>query len=482
MSIDNVNFYDFRLSEPILKSLNLLGYNTPTEIQNLAIPAIIQGQDVLGKSNTGTGKTAAFGIPICNEIQWNEFLPQALVLEPTRELADQVKTELFHIGRMKRIKIPILLGGMPIDKQLLSLKERSHIIVGTPGRIMDHVRRSSLNLSNIKYLVIDEADLLLNMGFLEEVQEIIQALPKERITMLFSATMNPEVLALSETCMKEPLFIEIQETESNTLQIKEQVYYVQQERKYSSLISILIQEHPENTMIFCATREMVNTLCHKMTRSHIRCGMLHGEMDQRERLQSIDHFRQGKFHYLICTDVAARGIDFDNITHVIHYDIPTGKETYVHRIGRTGRMNHSGTSICMVTSNEMRTKKIIEQYTQKKLLVLEPITNTPEETQLFWDKQKERPHLKPRKGAVFHKSITRLAIGGGKKSKMRTVDIVGTICSIDQISSDDIGIIEIRESISYVEILNGKGDLVFDALQIKNIKGKHRSVRKIKGL
>lgn len=475
-------FIKFNLSPEIIQSLTMLHYLTPTQIQEEAIPVALSGRDILGQSNTGTGKTAAFGIPICEKISWDEFLPQALILEPTRELADQVKTELFHIGRIKRLKVPVFLGGMPMDKQLLSLKQKAHIIVGTPGRIMDHVRRKSLDLSNIKYLVIDEADLMLNMGFEEEVQSILANLPENRVTMLFSATMGIEIQQLAASSTHDPVTISIESPTGTVPIITEEVYYVQQEQKYNALLSLLEQENPDNAMIFCATREMVNTLLHKLTRDHIRCGMLHGDMDQRKRLLTIDEFRTGHFHYLICTDVAARGIDFDNITHVIHYDFPTGRETYVHRTGRTGRNYQSGKALSLVTSEELTMKLAVESYTGKHLVEKTCPSPSDRRTSAFWKRQKERSQLKERKGTVFHKSITRLAIGGGKKSKMRTIDIVGTICSIEGILPEDIGIIDIRESISFVEILNDKGELVYEALQKKSIKGRPRKVNYAKGI
>lgn len=475
-------FSEFGLSQDILEALTMLHYIEPTPIQGRVIPASLEGRDIVGKSKTGTGKTAAFAIPICEKVLWEENLPQALVLEPTRELAVQVKTELFHIGRKKRLKIPVLFGGMPIDKQALTLKQKSHIIVGTPGRIIDHINRKNLNLSNIKYLVIDESDLMLNMGFLEEVKQIIGELPKKRVTMLFSATIGDAIEDLVNQYMTDPITVMIESKTETVSEITQELYYVHNEEKYHTLLTLLIKENPKDCMIFCATREMVNTLYHKLSRDKIKCGMLHGELDQKERLRTIDDFRDGRFHYLVCTDVAARGIDFDNITHVVHYDFPTGKETYVHRTGRTGRNGQSGKAISLVTPEERKMKQAVEDYTSQP--IEEKICPNRKELNedAFWQKQKEKTLLKERKGAVFNKTITRLSIGGGKKSKMRAVDIVGAICSIPGISAEDIGIIDIRDSLTYVEILNNKGNIVLDKLQNNTIKGKIRKVRVTRGI
>ncbi len=476
MKSEQNNFSQFPLSVDIIETLTLLDYTTPTLIQKAVIPTALEGLDIVGKSQTGTGKTAAFAIPICEKVLWIENLPQALILEPTRELAQQVKTEIFHIGRKKRLKVPALFGGMPIDKQILTIKQKSHIVVGTPGRIMDHVRRESLDLSNVHYLVIDEADLMLNMGFVDEVKEIMNHLPKDRQTMLFSATMNEEIGYLIKKYMNDPTYIMIESETQTVSAISQELVQVDHDHKYQALLSLLISENPADCMIFCATREMVNTLYQKLRRDKIRCGMLHGELEQRERLRTIEDFRDGRFHYLICTDVAARGIDFDQITHIFNYDFPTGKETYVHRIGRTGRNGQSGVAISLATPEESRMVTSVEEYAGLSLTIKKcPLRSELDESP-FWQRQKEKPVLKKRKGAIFQKSITKLTIGGGRKSKMRAIDIVGTICGIDGITSDDIGIIDVRDSLTYVEILNEKGTQVFDALQTKPIKGKLRKV------
>ncbi len=477
MEIKNDDFKQYQLSSEITEALLLLGYKTPTKVQKEVIPLILKGKDIAAKSQTGTGKTAAFAIPACEMAKWEENLPQILVLEPTRELSVQVRDEIFYIGRKKRLKVPAVFGGFPIDKQIQTLKQKSHIVVGTPGRVMDHIRRDTLKLSKVRMLVIDEADLMLDMGFLEEVRQIIEKLPANRQILLFSATLGERIGELVSEYLSDAVYV-ILEDEKKTAELVEQnVCQADSEEKYDIFLDILIKENPESCMIFCGTREMVNVLYHKLLREKAACGMLHGEMDQRDRLRTIEDFRSGRFRCLIATDVAARGIDFDQITHVINYDFPTGRETYVHRIGRTGRNGKHGKAISLVTADDLRMKKMVEEYLGTEIPEMDRPVREEADEKAFWKSQKQPRGRRQSKGAALNNGITRLSVGGGKKSKMRAVDIVGTICSIDGIEASDIGIIDIRDSLTHVEILNGKGKLVLEALQTKTIKGKIRKVR-----
>ncbi len=474
--LDHIKSFDqLELTKEILDTLSLLGYETPTEIQKKVIPLILAGENVVARSQTGTGKTAAFAIPICQMVSWEGNLPQALVLEPSRELAVQVQEEIFHIGRNKRLKVSAVFGGFPIDKQIRTLKQKNHITVGTPGRVIDLIERDCLKLTDIKYVVIDEADLMLDMGFLDEVKQILSMVPKNSKMMLFSATLQEKIQLLADEYIPEAVFA-AQEPGAAPM-IEQVVYMVDQEEKYQAFKRILIVENPDSCMIFCGTREMVNVLFQKLRRDRIFCGMIHGEIEQKERLKTINAFRRGGFRYLIATDVAARGIDFDNITLVVNYDFPTGRETYVHRIGRTGRKGNKGKAVSIVTGEEERALQMVENYLGTKL----PLSDCPqpgtEEEKRFWASQRQKREVKAAKGDAVSQSILRLSIGGGRKSKMRAVDIVGTICSIEGVTAEDIGIIDVRESLTYVEILNKKGNLVLEALQTKPIKGKIRKVR-----
>lgn len=481
-NIESNQFQAYKLSTELIEALTLLNYMEPTKIQQEVIPVALEGRDIVAKSQTGTGKTAAFAIPISEKVCWDGNLPQALILEPTRELAVQVRDEIFHISRRKRLKVPAVFGGFPIDKQIQTLKQKSHIVVGTPGRIMDHIRRDSLKLSDIKYLVIDEADLMLDMGFQEEVKQILSLLPANRQILLFSATLEANVMEMVDEYITDAVSIILESKTETVDEVEQSLFEMNQDEKYEVFVNILKQENPDSCMIFCGTREMVNVLYQKLKRDKIYCGMIHGELEQKERMNMIDGFRIGRYRYLIATDVAARGVDFDNITHVFNYDFPTGKETYVHRVGRTGRNGKSGKAISLVCDGDKKMKQMVEEYIGKTI----PVQKCPDPKTLdasaFLNRQKEKVVLKARKGDALNRTITRLAIGGGKKSKMRAVDIVGTICSLDKVDSSDIGIIDVRDSLTYVEILHGKGKAVLEALQDKPVKGKIRKVRVTRNL
>lgn len=482
MTAQNKNLFDtYRISDDILEALKLLGYHNPTDIQREVMPAMLAGKNVVAKAPTGSGKTAAFAIPVCEHIKWEENAPQALILEPTRELTVQVRDEIFHIGRKKRIKVPAVFGGFPIDKQIQTLRQKSHVVVGTPGRIMDHLQRDTLRLDKVTWLILDEADMMLDMGFIDEVREILSLLQKDCRIALFSATLKPEIEQLIAEYIHETAVIMLEEAGDRAAAITQKVYRTGSEEKYDTFINILIEENPESCIVFCGTREMVNVLFQKLRRNRIFCGMLHGELDQKERLKTVEAFRRGAFRFLIATDVAARGIDFETITHVINYDFPTGKETYVHRIGRTGRNGKTGTAISLLTEDDERMFTQIAQYTGQELPVSACPVRVVEKEKIFWKSQRSKTAEKPGKGAALSAGITRLSIGGGRKSKMRAGDIVGTICGIEGIEESDIGIIDIRDSLSYVEILNQKGNQVLDSLQTRPIKGKIRKVRTSRG-
>lgn len=475
-------FSSFKLSQDIIDALNVLKYDKPTDIQREVLPFALEGKDVVAKAQTGSGKTAAFGIPLCEFANWEENAPESLVLEPTRELAVQVQQEIFNIGRNKKLKVVCLLGGMPVNAQALSLKQKTHVVVGTPGRVMDHVRRGNFDLSKIKHLVIDEADLMLDMGFFDEVLEIVETIGKSHL-MLFSATMDDRLNGIVENFMDEPIHFQNQKETKVVDTIEQIIFETDIDFKYEVFKQVLMKYNPDKAMIFCGTREMTDVLCRKLGRDRIRCGMLHGEIDQKDRIRTIDSFRSGQTRFLVATDVAARGIDVDNLTHVFNYDFPTKKETYVHRIGRTGRNGKDGCAVSIITKEDRQMFNKVESYINVKLPVIDAkaydFVNQDEVKKNFRDKQNEKIKLIPKKGADFNKTIMRLSISGGKKSKMRAGDIVGAVCSIEGITMEDIGIIDVRESYTYVEILNRKGSKVMKELQEKTIKGKYRKVKKV---
>lgn len=475
-------FSDYKLSEEIIKALNSLGYEMPTEVQSKVIPFSLEQKDLVVKSQTGSGKTAAYGIPLCELVTWNENKPQALILTPTRELALQVNEDLMNIGRFKRIKSTALYGKSPFHIQRAELKQRTHMVVGTPGRVMDHIERGTLSLERIQYLVIDEADEMLNMGFIEQVQGIIEKLPNERVTMLFSATFPEDVAKLSHQYMNDPIEVEIKASGITTSTIDHALIKVSEGDKLELLQNMLIVENPESCIIFCRTQDNVEQLYREMDKLKYPVGRIHGGMEQEERFDVMKAYRAGEFRYLVATDVAARGIDISNITHVINYDIPLEKESYVHRTGRTGRAGKRGKAFTFVTPKDGRRLSDIENYIGFEI----PNIKAPSEDEVdlrkdqFQKSLKAGPVLKKDKREQLNKQIMKLNFNAGKKKKLRAVDFVGTIAKLDGVTADDIGIITILDNVTDVEILNGKGQLVLQIMQNTTVKGKLLKVRKAK--
>ncbi|PMC35690.1 RNA helicase [Bacillus sp. UMB0899] len=474
------SFEDYQLSKEIKRALAVLKYETPTEVQNEVIPLALENKDLVVKSQTGSGKTASFGIPICEMVKWEEKKPQALILTPTRELAVQVREDITNIGRLKRIKAMAVYGKEPFTKQKEELKQKNHVVVGTPGRVLDHIERGTLVLDQVKYFIIDEADEMLNMGFIDDVETIIKELPLDRVTMVFSATLPGDVENLCHKYMKKPINIEIAATEITTDRIEHQLIEVKEGDKISLLKSVTIVENPESCIIFCKTKENVDTVYSELERSQYSCEKIHGGLEQEERFAVMDGFKMGNFRYLVATDVAARGIDIDNVTLVINYDTPMEKESYVHRTGRTGRAGNKGKAITFATPYEEKFIKAIEKYIGFEIPVREAPTNqeVAKGTAAFEEKMSGRRIVKNNKTARINQDIIKLHFNGGKKKKIRTVDFVGTIAKIPGVTADDIGIITIHDNMSYFDILNGKGSLVLQAMENATIKGKKLKVSK----
>jgi superfamily II DNA/RNA helicase len=472
--MSETSFKDYKLSEEIIRALESLGYEQPTDVQSAVIPIALQKKDLAVKSQTGSGKTAAFGIPICEMIDWEENKPQALILTPTRELAAQVKEDITNIGRFKRIKATAIYGKEPFAKQKTELKQKSHVVVGTPGRVLDHIEKGSLDLERLKFLVIDEADEMLRMGFIDQVEAIINKLPKDRMTMLFSATLPKDVESLCHRYMKSPMDIEIKATEGTTVQIEHSLFVVKEADKLNLLKDVTVVENPDSCIIFCRTQEHVDHVAEHLDHMEYTCDKIHGGMMQEDRFKVMNEFKRGEFRYLVATDVAARGIDIDSITHVINYDLPLDKESYVHRTGRTGRAGKTGIAISFVTPHEDKFLADIQGYIgfeirRREVPSKEEVT---QEKAAFDEKMELQPVLKKDKNEQLNKEILKLYFNGGKKKKIRAVDFVGTIAKIEGVTFEDIGIITIQDNVSYVDILNGKGPNVLKAMKTTTIKGK----------
>lgn len=471
-------FSNFNLSKELIKALDALEYKEPTGVQEKVIPEVLFNKDLIVKSQTGTGKTGAFVIPLCEKVKWEENDPQVLILAPTRELAIQIGENVKNIGRYKRIKGVSVYGKAPFKDQAQELKGKTHIVIGTPGRVLDHIDRGTFNTSNIKYLVIDEADEMLNMGFIRQVEGVIRRIPKKRVTMLFSATIPEEIQELCSKHLKRPVNIEVQSSGPVVDKIENILFRVKGEEKLKYLRMLLAKEKPETAVIFCRTKENVDVEYDYLKSLGYSVDKIHGGMLQKDRISTMERFKKGDFRILVATDIASRGIDVEGITHVINVDVPLEKEAYVHRIGRTARAGKSGKAITFVTPYEDRFLNDIEEYIGFKIpeksleeIVLDEKLLESEENVL-----KKKAKKKDSKGKNINKEITKLYFNGGKKKKIRAVDFVGTISNIEGVSSDDIGIIEIGDMGSYVEILNGKGKLVLEKLKDSTIKGKKLKV------
>jgi ATP-dependent RNA helicase DeaD len=369
----NCIFQELNLSKEVQKAIAEMGFEEATPIQSQSIPLVLKGKDVTGLAQTGTGKTCAFGIPAIEMIQPNIFGIQVLVLCPTRELAVQTAEELKNVAKYKRgIKILPVYGGQPIERQIMALKSNPQIIIGTPGRIMDHMRRRTLKLMNLKLLILDEADEMLNMGFREDIDTILEEVPDQKQTILFSATMSGEIKELTHKYQKSPVFIKVNHQELTVPNI-EQVYLEVRESNKPDMLSRLIDAYElKLSLVFCNTKKRVDELTSTMQSKGYQAEALHGDMRQAQRDKVMAQFRKGTLDILIATDVAARGIDVDDIDAVFNYDLPTDEEYYVHRIGRTGRAGKSGKAFSFVLNREFFKLKEIQRYTKSVIRPQKP--------------------------------------------------------------------------------------------------------------
>ncbi|WBW97180.1 DEAD/DEAH box helicase [Oceanirhabdus sp. W0125-5] len=474
-------FTDFGLHNDILRALKDLEFKYATEVQEKVIPYILKDKDLIVRAQTGSGKTAAFGIPLCENVDANSRDPQVLILTPTRELAVQVKTDIGNIGRYMKIRCAAVYGKHPMRIEVGELKQRVHMISGTPGRVNAHIENGTIDVDKIKYLIIDEADEMLNMGFIDQVVNIINKLPKDRVTLLFSATMPEKIQEICKSYMSDPMRIEIQAEESTLEKINQVYYEIEENNKNGLLNRLIITQRPESCIIFCNTRETVRKVQRFLNKNKYFAEGLHGGMEQEIRLQTIKDFKKGKFHFLVATDVAARGIHIDDISLVINYDIPVENESYVHRIGRTGRAGKGGKAVTFVAERDQRMLERIEEYIELSIEKAEIPTELEvrESKETFPNMYRRKPKEKKDRAEKLNKKISRIRLNAGKNKKLRAGDIIGALCSINGITNDDIGIIDIQKTCTYIEIFEGKGDVVLKALEKITIKGKSISFKNV---
>lgn len=475
-------FEEFNLDKNIIKSLKNIKYEIPSKVQSKVIPQLLNNKDIIVKSKTGSGKTASFAIPLCEKVDINNNSVQGLIIAPTRELALQIKEEVQNIGRIKKVRCSAIFGKQPLKEQVAELKQRVHIVVATPGRIIDHIGRGTIDLSNIKFFIIDEADKMLNKGFVDDMESIMTKLPQNTCKGMFSATIDDNINSVCEKYMKNIIRIEIKDEDKHIKkQISEFFIKSEEENKYDLLKSIIYKECPHSVIVFANTRDKVDEIYKSMKKDKFTVGVIHGDMSQDKRLFIIKDFKENKFNILVSSDITSRGIHVDDVSLVINYEVPRDKENYVHRIGRTGRVDKLGKAITIVSTKEEKYLREIEEYTKNQIEEINEI----DEREVSEGKNKfkilQENLLKNRKSNINKKEnqeVTKIYLNVGKKKKIRVIDIVGAFSNIEGINNEDIGVIEVKDTCSYVDILNYKGENFLKNNKTIIIKKKQVKVKK----
>jgi ATP-dependent RNA helicase DeaD len=452
-------FKELGLSEPILEALQHLGYEQPTPIQEQAIPSLLEGRDVIGQAQTGTGKTAAFGLPLLEYVDPDVDDVQALVLTPTRELCIQVTQALRAYGERKGVDVVAVFGGAPIRDQMTRLRSGGQVVVGTVGRVMDLMNRHALMLSDARFIVLDEADEMLDLGFFEDVETILSRAPSGRQTALFSATMPPPIKALAEKGMYDPVTIKVKAA-TLTIDTVDQFFVEVSDRdKPDALARVLKAEQPDQAIIFVRTKIGADRLARNLGDRGVRVKALHGDMTQGQRDGVMLAFKGERERLLVATDVAARGLDISGVTHVFNYDPPNSPDVYVHRIGRTGRVGRSGRAITLVTPKQRREIGAIERHAKTELSEWAADSHPKPKAET------RRPrHTKPHDGRGPR---VKLIIGAGRASGIEPKDVVEAIVDQTHLENDDIRNVRVLERFSLVEVPKDRADEVAKNLEWK---------------
>lgn len=389
-------FSSLGLSREVVQGVKAMGYVEPTPIQLRVIPLILNGQDVIGSAQTGTGKTAAFALPILTKLGRHEPGIRVLVLEPTRELAAQVETAIRDFARFTELRVAVVFGGVGYGRQHAALKNGVDVLVATPGRLLDHLGQGTCKLNTVQYLVLDEADRMLDMGFLPDVRKIVDRCPRERHTSLFSATIPPQIESLIRWAMKTPETVEIGIRRSPAQSVKHVIYPVAEAQKTELLCELLKRVNYDSVIIFCRTKERADRIGHMLKKKNHAVTILHSNRTQREREQALRGFRDGRFEVLVATDIAARGLDIANVSHVINYDVPQHPEDYVHRIGRTGRAEATGDAFTLMVAADIKHVEAIERFITQKIPRVKLDAYNYQYTALFEEGKPGRPQTSGR--------------------------------------------------------------------------------------
>jgi len=362
-----MDFQNFGLHEAVVHGVQSMGYSEPTPIQSQSIPVILSGRDLMGSAQTGTGKTAAFALPLLSLLAKHGKAPRCLILEPTRELAAQVEIAFKDYARFFDIEVGMIHGGVGHGPQREMLQRGVDVLVATPGRLLDFMEEGDINLSSIEYLVLDEVDRMLDMGFLPQVRRIVERCPKERQTLFFSATLPPEIEGLTKWVLKDPLTISIGQRRSPAETVTHGVYPVAKDQKFDLLLALLEKTNYHSVIVFTATKMMADRVAARLNELKHPVACMHADRSQKERMEALEGFKSGRFEVLVATDVAARGLDIASVSHVINYDVPGHPEDYVHRIGRTGRAQQEGDAFTLFTAEELDAVRAIERYIETKI-------------------------------------------------------------------------------------------------------------------
>ncbi|PMG54530.1 ATP-dependent RNA helicase DbpA [Vibrio splendidus] len=454
-------FSSVALKPELLNTLDSLGYTEMTPIQALSLPTILDGKDVIGQGKTGSGKTAAFGLGVLQNLRVKRFRVQSLVLCPTRELADQVAKEIRTLARgIHNIKVLTLCGGMPMGPQIGSLEHGAHILVGTPGRILDHLERERIDLSELNTLVLDEADRMLEMGFQDALDAVIEAAPKDRQTLLFSATFPKQIKSVADRIMNNPEMVKVESTHDHS-SIQQHFYKVEgTEARDDALELMLLHHQPESAVVFCNTKKEVQNVNDELSHRGFSVIELHGDMEQRERDQALVQFSNKTISILVATDVAARGLDVDNLDAVFNFELSRDPEVHVHRIGRTGRAGSKGVAISFFSEKEMHRVAQIDEYMD---MPIEP-SQLP-----------AKPIAKP-----YYSNMVTIQIDGGKKAKLRAGDILGALTGQGGIDGKSVGKINLFAMRAYVAVERSMAKKALGKIESGKMKGRQFRARILK--
>jgi ATP-dependent RNA helicase DeaD len=460
-------FADLGLADDLLEALGHLGYERPTPIQEQAIPALLDGRDVIGQAQTGTGKTAAFGLPMLQFVDPGQLEVQAIVLTPTRELCIQVTQALRAYGERRGVEVVAVFGGAPIRDQAARLGRGGQVVVGTVGRVLDMVGRHHLFLDEARYVVLDEADEMLDLGFLEDVETILSRCPAGRQTGLFSATIPPEIQRLAEKFMYDPVTVRVRAA-TLTIDTVDHFYVeVSDGEKPDALARVLEVEAPEQAIVFVRTKIGVDRLSRRLNHDGVRVRTLHGDMSQGQRDGVMIAFKGGRERLLVATDVAARGLDISGVSHVVNYDIPNSPDIYVHRIGRTGRVGRSGRAITLVTSRQKRELRAIERHAKTEIAEWSANGAAPRRVEEAREARRPR-HTKPREREGVR---AKLVVGGGRRDGLEPADVVKALVDHSHLEGEDIHNVRVLERFSFAEVPAARAEEVVEQVAGKRVRG-----------